>query len=112
MTTQLTGFKQDHIGSYIDKDPTASLVYSVDWSDWLYGADTIVSTLWTITAISGDPAGTALTLDSYGFTTTTSYATITKGTEGEIYTVTSKVTTGNGLVDSRSFRIKVNKRYL
>ena len=112
MTTQLTGFKQDHIGSYIDKDPIASLVYTVDWVDWLYGNDTVVSTQWTIDAIAGDPAITTLTLEASGNTTTKSYATISKGTPGEIYTVNVRVTTGNGLIDQRSFRIKVNKRYL
>lgn len=110
--TQLTGFKQDHIGSYIEKDPSAALIYSVDWSSWLYGGDTLSSTTWTITAISGDPAGTALRSQGSGVTSTKSYATIDRGTSGEIYTVTCAIVTTNGLIDSRRFRIKVEERYL
>jgi hypothetical protein len=110
--TQLTGFKQDHIGSYIDKDPTAVLIYSVEWSDWLYGGDTLASTTWTIDAITGDPAGTALRAQGSGVTTTKSYATIDRGTEGEIYTVTCNIVTTNGLRDARKFRVKVEDRYL
>lgn len=112
MTTQLTGFKQDHIGSWIEKDPTASLVYTLDWTDWLYGNDTLVDTHWSIDPISGDPAPTTLILQAFGYTTGKSYATISGGTPGEIYTLNVEVTTGNGLIDSRSFRIKINKRYL
>jgi len=110
--TQLTGFKQDHIGSWIQKDPGAVLIYSVDWTDWLYGGDTLSSTTWTITAITGDPAGTALRAQGAGVTTTKSYATIDRGTDGEIYTVTCRIVTTNGLIDSRRFRIKVEERYL
>ena len=110
--TQLTGFKQDHIGSYIDKDPGAVLTYSIDWSDWLYGGDAIASTLWTVTAITEDPAGTALRIVSYGFLNDVSYAQIDRGTTGEIYTVTCKITTTEGNTDFRKFRIKVNPRYL
>ena len=112
MTTQLTGFKQDHIGSWISKDPAASLIYSVEWADWLYGGDTLLSTTWTVEPITGDPAGTALRVLSSGVTTTKSYATIDRGTAGEIYTVKVDIVTNNGLHDTRRFRIKVENRYL
>ena len=110
--TQLTGFKQDHIGSYIEKDPGAVLIYSVDWTDWLYGGDTLSSTTWTITAITGDPSGTALRAAGAGVASGKSFATIDRGTGGEIYTVTCRIVTTNGLIDSRRFRIKVEERYL
>jgi len=110
--TQLTGFKQDHIGSWIAKDPTAVLIYSIDWNDWLYGGDTLLSTTWSVTAISGDPAGTALRTTSGAITSGKSYATIDRGTPGEIYTVSVSITTTNGNIDTRKFRIKVEPRYL
>ena len=112
MTTQLTGFKQDHIGSYIMKDPAAVLTYSVEWADWLYGNDTVVSGTVTVDAITGDPAGTALRVVSSGVTTTKAFAQIDRGTAGEIYTVTVSIITNNGLRDTRRFRIKVEPRYL
>lgn len=112
MTTQLTGFKQDHIGSWISKDPAAVLTYSVEWGDWLYGGDTLLSTVWTVQAITGDPAGTALRVLSYGVTGTKAYASIDRGTPDEIYTVKVDIITNNGLRDTRRFRIKVENRYL
>jgi hypothetical protein len=112
MTTQLTGFKQDLVGSYIMKDPAAVLTYSVEWADWLYGKDTVVSTTITVAAIDGDPAGTALRVLSSGVTTTKAFAQIDRGTAGEIYTITVNIITNNGLRDTRRFRIKVEPRFL
>lgn len=112
MTTQLTGFKQDHVGSYIMKDPAAVLTYSVEWADWLYSGDTLLSTTITAEAITGDPAGTALRVLSSGVTTTKAYASIDRGTAGEIYTISVSIITNNGLRDTRRFRIKVENRYL
>ena len=112
MTTQLTGFKQDLVGSYIMKDPAAVLTYSVEWSDWLFSGDTLLSTVITVTAIAGDPAGTALRVVSSGVTTSKAFASIDRGTAGEIYTVTVDIITNNGLRDTRRFRIKVEPRFL
>lgn len=112
MTTQLTGFKQDHIGSWIAKDPSAVLTYSVEWSDWLYAGDSLLSTVWSVDSIAGDPAETTLRVLSSGITGTKSYASIDRGTQGEIYTVQVDIVTNNGLRDSRRFRIKVEERYL
>jgi hypothetical protein len=112
MTTQLTGFKQDLVGSYIMKDPAAVLTYSVEWSDWLFSGDTLLSTVITVTAIAGDPAGTALRVVSSGVTTSKAFALIDRGTAGEIYTVTVDIITNNGLRDTRRFRIKVEPRFL
>ena len=110
--TQLTGFKQDHIGSWIAKDPAATLTYSVDWSDWLFGADELLSSTWTVTAITDDPVGTAMLASGAGNNSTVTYATIEKGTPGEIYTVVVSIITTNGSRDTRRFRIKVDNRYL
>lgn len=112
MTTQLTGFKQDHIGSWIAKDPFAVLTYSVEWSDWLYGAQALSTTSWTVEPVANDPAGTALRIVSSGIAGTVSYALIDRGTPGEIYTVKVEIVTDNGEKDSRRFRIKVEDRFL
>lgn len=109
--TTITGFLKDQTGSYIPKDPSAVLTYTVEWSEWLPTSDTILSTTFTITPITGDPAGTALRVVSSGNTSTKSYAIIDRGTSGEIYTVAVFVITNNGNRDTRRFRIKVNERY-
>ena len=112
MTTQLTGFKQDLVGSYIMKDPAAILTYSVEWVDWLYSGDTLQSSTATVSAISGDPAGTALRVLSTTVVGTKVAISIDRGTAGEIYTITVNIITNNGLRDTRRFRIKVENRYL
>jgi hypothetical protein len=98
----LTGFQEDRVGVYIEKDPYAVLDYTLDWTNWMPDSDTITSV--SVTADSG------ITVDS---TSNTSYivtAYISGGTAGNIYNVEYRITTTNGLRDSRNFRIKVLER--
>ena len=100
----LTGFQQDRVGHFIEKDPYAVLDYSLDWTNWMPSGDTISAI--TITADAG------ITIDS---TTNTNYiatAYISGGTAGNIYNIEYKITTTNGLKDSRNFRIKVVERQI
>ena len=98
----LTGFQEDRIGAYIEKDPYAVLDYSLDFQQWMPSGDTITSI--TVSADAG------ITIDS---TTNTDYiatANISGGTAGNIYNIEFKIVTTNGLRDSRNFRIKVLER--
>jgi len=98
----LTGFQEDRVGAYIEKDPYAVLDYSLDWTNWMPSGDTITSI--TVSADAG------ITIDS---TTNTDYiatANISGGTAGNIYNIEFKIVTTNGLRDSRNFRIKVLER--
>jgi hypothetical protein len=98
----LTGFQEDRVGAYIEKDPYAVLDYSLDWTNWMPSGDTITSISVT--------ADTGITIDS---TTNTDYiatANISGGTAGTIYNIEFKIVTTNGLQDSRNFRIKVIER--
>lgn len=108
MACTITGFKTDHSGNYINKDPDAYLDYSVDWSDWLVGNDTIASSAWTISTVSGDTA--PLATDNDLSTTTKATIWLSGGTTGYIYTVTNEITTASGLIDDRSFRIFVREK--
>lgn len=104
----LTGFKQDQVGAYIDKDPYAVLDYTLDWTNWMPAGDTITTVTITAQTISGDTA--PLAIDS---TTNTDYlatANISGGTVGNIYNVEYKIDTTNGLKDSRNIRITVIER--
>jgi hypothetical protein len=112
MTTQLTGFKQDFKGSFIDKDPAAVLTYSLEWADWIYGGDSLLSTVATVESIANDPAGTALRVVDSGITGTKTFATIDRGTPGEVYTVRFDIITTEGSRDTRRFRIRVDERFL
>ena len=104
----LTGFKQDQVGAYIEKDPYSVLDYTLDWTNWMPAGDTITTVTITAQTISGDTA--PLAIDS---TTNTDYlatANISGGTVGNIYNVEYKIDTTNGLKDSRNIRITVLER--
>ena len=107
MTTQ-TGFKQDTYGSYIDKDPAAVLTYSLNWNDWIESNETVANSVMSVSTISGDPS--ALTIKTSGFTGNVTYAELQAGSAGNVYTVTNTITTSDGSVDARRFRVKVVNR--
>ena len=110
MTTTLSGFRTDRIGSYIDKDPESYLDYSMDWSDWMETGDVIDSSVWDIQTLTPDLS--PLTTDANTFNPATSLATIwiRGGSVSKNYTVTNTITTNNGLVAARYFRIFVQDR--
>jgi hypothetical protein len=104
----LTGFQEDRVGAFIEKDPYAVLDYTLDFTNWLPSGDTITSITVTAQTITGD--ATPLTIDSSTNTNTLVTANISAGTVGNIYNIEYKIVTTNGLRDSRNFRIKVVER--
>jgi hypothetical protein len=109
-TITTTGYQRDVQGHWIEKDSSAVLTYSMDWTDWLVGDDTIATVEYTVTP---SPTANDVKIASSGvqggFIT---YARLNKGINNTTYSVAAKVTTANGLVDTRRFRIKVKDRYL
>lgn len=107
----LTGFKQDRVGIYIDKDPYAILDYSLSWNQWMPSGDGITTATVTAETISGDAS--PLAVDSTTVLDNTLVtATISGGTAGNIYNIEYRIVTSNGLQDSRNLRIKVLERQL
>lgn len=106
----ITGYKRDTVGSWIAKDPSAQLVYSMEWSDWLATGQSLASSSYTVSTVSGDAA--PLTKESNGISGTQSYVELSGGTSGELYTVTATITTDDGATDRRAFRVKVDNRYV
>lgn len=104
----LTGYKQDRVGIYIEKDPYAVLDYSLDFTDWCPTGDSVSTATITAQSIAGDTA--PLTIDSTAIVTNVVTATISAGTAGNIYNVEYRITTTNALQDSRNIRIKVLER--
>lgn len=110
--TQLTttGYQRDVQGHWIEKDPQAQLIYSMDWSDWLLSNDQIASVVYTVSpsAAANDieivDSGTQL-----GYLT---YVELKDGVHAETYTVAAKVTTVDGRIDTRRFRVKCKNRYV
>jgi hypothetical protein len=104
-----TGFEQINQTLWITKDPQAQLFYTLDWSEWLVGNDTIASAVWTIAARVNDPD--PLVKVSSGISGgTKTYIELKEGQLGKSYVVTTKVTTADGLVDARNFRVKIENR--
>lgn len=104
-----TGFQQTLQGLSISKDPEAQLTYTLDWTEWLPVGDTITTLDWTIGARANDPA--PLEEESSGIQSgNKTYIELSGGQVNKVYTVTAKVTTNDGLIDRRSFRVRVENR--
>ena len=105
--TNTIGYKNDRDGLYIEKTPAAVLPYTLDYTDWL-SSDTIATSNWTVSTISGDAS--ALTQDSESETTTKTTIVLSGGTAGKIYTVSNTITTTAGYTEKRHFRVVVKER--
>lgn len=103
-----TGFELSQVGIQIDKDPEAQLIYTFDWVDWLPAGDSIANVDYTVAARVNDPEP-LVKLDE-GIQTTKTYVELSAGQLGKTYIVTAKVTTANGLIDRRSFRVNIKNR--
>ena len=106
----LTGYLRDSKGIYIDKDPTAILDYTLDWSEYTQGGDSVSTATWAVVAISGDSS--PLTVGASSINSDKATVVISGGTAGNIYTVTCTITTTENLTDKRAFRIVVKNRTL
>jgi len=106
--TTLTGFEQDRDGVFIRKSPTDVLDYSVDWTDWLPAGNTVSTSTFTVSTISGDTS--PLTIDSQSNSGTKSTVFLSGGSDDSVYTVTCTITTTNTLTVARQFRILVEPR--
>ena len=83
------------------KDPDEVLPYTIDWSDWLVGGDTVSTSSWS---------ATLLTVDSDTNDTTTTTVTTSAGTAGQAVRVTNRITTVNGLTGERSIVVRIEQR--
>lgn len=98
----MAGFNKDEKGKWIEKDPSALLDYSIDWSAWLQPGETITTSTWVVTA------GIVVTDSDNSPTVATVW--LSGGTTLREYTVANKVTTTGGRQDERSFRVRVVNR--
>ena len=85
------------------KDPQEILSFTIDWSTWLVGADTISTSTW-----AADAAG--VTVDSDTNDTTTATVVISGGTAGESTRVTNTVTTVSSEKGERSVIVRTEQR--
>lgn len=108
MATIRSGFEQTIQGLTIDKDSEAKLAYTFEWSEWLPAGDALATVDYTLQVRANDPD--PLVKVSQGIQGTKTYVELSDGQIGKTYTVTAKVTTTDGLIDRRNFRVKVMER--
>lgn len=109
-TANRTGFEPTANALWISKDAEAQLIYTFDWSQWLEDSDTIASVEYTVAARRNDPTPIIIEDSGKSNADTKSYVELSGGQEDKAYIVTCKITTTNGFVDRRSFRIQVEAR--
>jgi hypothetical protein len=110
MAVNRSGFYQTNAGLEIDKDVEAQLTYTFDWSTWLDGNDTIASVEYAVAARRNDPAPITIVSEGITDSDTDTYVELAGGTVDKTYTVTCKITTTDGLVDRRNFKVKCVNR--
>jgi hypothetical protein len=110
MTINRGGFIETASGPTISKDPTAKLQYTLDWSDWLQGSDTIATQTFTAVSRRNDP--TPIVIHDSGITDgVRTYVELSGGQLDKSYVIACAVTTANGLIDRRQFNLVVESRY-
>jgi hypothetical protein len=108
MAINRTGFIQTPLGLEINKDVEAQLTYTFQWSDWLPQGDSLSTVTYTVAARRNDP--TPVTIESSGISGTKTYVELAGGQKDKTYLVNAKVTTADGIVDKRQFRLNVVER--
>jgi hypothetical protein len=105
----MTGFYIQNEQLYIDKDTSSQLTYTLDWSQWLATGDTIASASQTVQARANDP--TPLVKVTSGVSSgTKTYIQLNGGQQDKTYTVFVTVTTANGLIERRNFKVRTISR--
>jgi hypothetical protein len=103
------GFEVTNTGLQITKDTEAQLTYTFDWSSWLELSDTIVAVEYSVAARRNDP--TPIEIENQGIADgRNTYVELSGGQADKTYVVTCKITTSDGLIDRRGFRINVEDR--
>lgn len=87
--------------SYFLHDPDAGpLDYSIDFTDWLAGSDTVSTVDWSIFPIGP-------TLGSKSLSGAVATQNVSGGMLGATYRLTASVTSESGIVDDRSIVLEV-----
>ena len=83
------------------QDAAEYLDYKVDWSGWLAGGDTIVTSTFT--------ADLGITLTNPSFAQTSATVWISGGVNGTSYNVVNSIVTAQGRKAERTLRIDIKK---
>ena len=104
-----TGFQIINQTLWIEKDPSATLTYTFDWSQWLVGTDIITAVTYELQVRANDPI--PLVNVARGIVSgNKTYIKLSGGQVERNYIISCTVTTDSGLIDRRNFRVKVVNR--
>ena len=103
------------INNVWEKDPDAILDYSIQWSSWLSTGDSIVSSVWSISASIPMRENSLadinpIVIDNSFLTDSLSTVWVSAGTVGFKYLLTNRVTTNDGRTDDRHIVLQVIER--
>jgi hypothetical protein len=111
----LTGYKRDNEGAYIEKAPTANIIYAIDFTDYLNSGDALSTASVAIESISGDASPLAFPTNMATNVTIAGALVsirLRNGTLGNVYNVDTTITTSNGDTDVRRFRVIITNKNL
>jgi hypothetical protein len=103
-----TGFTKTANMLEIEKDIEAQLTYTFDWINWLVEGDSFQTVEYSVQARLNDP--NPVTIVQYGTQGTKTYVEVAGGQLNKSYVITCKVTTVNGIIDRRNFRVYITNR--
>lgn len=110
MATNRSGFRLTNNTLEIEKDVEAQLTYTFDWSAWLTDGDSLSTVEYTVAARLNDPTPVVINDQGIVSANTQTYVELSSGQVNRTYVVTCKITTTNGLIDRRNFRLNVVSR--
>jgi hypothetical protein len=110
MSINRSGYQMTNNGVEIDKDSEAQLIYTFDWSQWLYQGDRLTSVEYEVSARRNDPGPVTILSEGVDPSGVQSYVELAGGQDKKSYIVTAKIVTTSGLVDRRNFRVNVVDR--
>ena len=84
------------------KHPSATLDYTIDWSNWLADGETIVSVVWKV--------GDGVTQVSASHTSTTTLIWLSGGELDNTYDISCRITTSSSRIDERAFSVQMEYR--
>lgn len=111
----LTGFRRDNEGAFIEKAPAANLQYGIDFVDYLNSGDSVSTATVNIETITGDSNPLAFPTDAATDVNITGAVVgirLTGGSLGNVYNVDTTINTNDGDVDTRRFRIVITNKNL
>lgn len=94
------------MSGYLLHDPSETLDYTQDWSDWMATGDQLAQSLWSVRPADGAVVSNA-TFDAGAHTSTVMLSNLTRS---QVYQLSNTIVTTQGRTAERSFTIRCDER--